>query len=349
MKRIYLQVPDHFANGYLRAVLPAQHCKEQLLQEGIEVVASEAINMNEPFDAYLFHRTFTPRFLPEIEKLKLAGKRVWWGTDDDLWNVPNWNPAYPHFLEPEKKLLDLAVQISDGIQVTTPELAEVVNKPNKTFVCPNLLDVEDYPARGLPPDDKVRILWAGSIHHDKDLDQLIPAVEQLHSEYGEKISFTFFGYLPTGLGEFIRITGSDLAQIHPCRKFDQSLTYLQPVNLARYPTALVGLCPDIGLCPVIDCKFNLSKSNIKWCEYSMAGAASICTDLAPYKCAAGTALLVAPDNPAGWYTAIKRLIDDAGMRQDLAAKARERVVAEWSWKCLEKKEVWLNVLRRMVA
>lgn len=348
MKRIYIHIPDNWANGYLRAILPYRHCRAALAKEGIELVASELPNLQEDFDAYVFHRKLPANFIGQLEKWKRAGKRLVYETDDDLYSIPRWNPAHPHFGESEKRLLEGLVELSDKVWVTTPELGESIGKPHKTVVLPNLLDATDYPERQDVSEVPIRILWAGSIHHDKDLEVLVKPVERLIKEYGSLIGFLFWGYLPTGLCEYVRRPGEPMARIKPKSEYGKQVAFVEAVELHRYPLLLSQIAPHIALAPLTDCTFNHSKSNLKALEMGMVEAAFVGSDLPPYQCMEGCGLLAAPDDSDSWYEAIKRLIETPELRRELGKRARVRVQASYTWDCLPAKETWLEAFRELV-
>jgi hypothetical protein len=85
--------------------------------------------------------------LTAIQEVKRRGKKLVWMSDDDLWNIPRWNP------------------------------------------CAEGVDEEALDALRVVLAEEVRVLWAGSLTHSKDLDEVAPAVERLAEEYGEQVRF----------------------------------------------------------------------------------------------------------------------------------------------------------------
>src|SRR5271154_3925883 len=93
MKRIFFGIADKSACSYYRFTLPYKYCKDDLLKEGIELVSDEYLNFSDEYDAYVFPKAFRAGFLDHIQGLKDKGKRIVSSLDDDMWNLPPWNPA----------------------------------------------------------------------------------------------------------------------------------------------------------------------------------------------------------------------------------------------------------------
>jgi glycosyltransferase involved in cell wall biosynthesis len=341
--RCYLNQADRGACSYYRARLPWKHCADQLKADGIDLVLSETLDTSEEFDAYLVHRVVHPQFMPYLEHIKSRGKKIVVEIDDDVYHIPAWNPAASVFGQKELDTLNRTFDLADQIWVSTAPLAEVINRGDKVKVLPNLIDSNDYPARTRHDDGKVRVLWAGSIHHDADIGPLEPVVEELIRRHGDKVEFIFFGAWPEGLSRWVRIRHTNLATSVPRSDLARSLSYVDPVDLSDYPATLCGLGADIGLCPLADVKFNESKSGIKAMEYALAGAAVIATDLPPYS--GLTRHTIPPGNhPGEWARAIDRLIRDRDERAVARNETTRRVLVDHSWQG-PRRNLWLDAFR----
>lgn len=344
--RIYLHQLGVNAQSHYRQVLPARHCAG----DGLELVVSQKLDGLD-YDAFMWPRMINPKFAPTIEALKKKGKMIIWELDDDIWNIPAWNPASTVYDKAHVLLCNWMAEQADVIIVSTDPLAEVVkeNTGKEAVALPNLIDLDEWPQ--LPPREAgpIKILWAGSQHHDEDLNLLVEPLNQIIDEYGDKVQVLFFGDWPREMATTEKIMFSHLSRQLPKRK---NVGFVAPVPLHDYPRTLAAIRPDIGLAPLTDCKFNKSKSNLKLLEYSMAGAATIASDMPPYEDArfkiedGNTSRLCTLDGDL-WFTAIKWLLDDEQDRRQLAEERRDWVVQNNSWQHSPQKQTWVDLFRRL--
>jgi hypothetical protein len=111
---------------------------------------------------------------------------------------------------------------------------------------------------------------------------------------------------------------------------DETLPYAEGVP--AFAKALVAARPDIGLAPVVGDDFDRAKSELHWLEYSMAGAATVASRTmqgGPYDVIRGGVDGLLARSKADWRDALSQLASSAALRQDLAGRARERVLAEY--------------------
>lgn len=349
MKKVLLFQIDHrSAQDQYRLSEPFTFCRDELFAEGIELVPQNYLRSDEHFDAYIFPRVVRPQVQEYLKHLSSEGKRIAIEMDDDLWHIPEWNPAYPHIREPELARLNWSVDLADMIFVSTPDLASVVNRPEKTVIVPNLVAVGKYPACREHNHDRVRILWAGSAHHINDLKELLTGVEQILAEYGTRVQFLFFGDMPEELGIWRRIVGSNLASLFPHPRYGDKVGYISHVDLTKYIDTLNTIEADIALAPLCDCPFNKSKSSIKYYEYTMTNSVVIATDLPPYRCIDNglSGFLVQPGE--NWYKTMKYLIDNVDERRRLVRYARAKVEHKYSWAGSERQK-WIEAYKRLAG
>jgi len=87
---------------------------------------------------------------------------------------------------------------------------------------------------------------------------------------------------------------------------------------------------SFAIVPLEDTPFNRAKSEIKWLEYSACRIPGIYSDLAAYhqKVAHGQTGLLVPNTRDGWFRAMKTLVEDRGLRHNLAERAQVAVLAQ---------------------
>jgi glycosyltransferase involved in cell wall biosynthesis len=104
-------------------------------------------------------------------------------------------------------------------------------------------------------------------------------------------------------------------------------------GLAAFGAALAAARPDIGIAPLLDEPFNRAKSELHWLEYTLAGAPTIATAFAgpgPYDVIADGRDGLLARTPADWLRHLRVLAASPTLRADLAGRARERVLAEYT-------------------
>jgi hypothetical protein len=96
--------------------------------------------------------------------------------------------------------------------------------------------------------------------------------------------------------------------------------------------AIYNMGYDIGLAPLKNDLFHNSKTNNKFREYGACWVAGVYSNAEIYTdCVENgrTGLLVSNEEDA-WYKAIKKLIDDPGLRESIQAEARAYVEKEYA-------------------
>jgi glycosyltransferase involved in cell wall biosynthesis len=347
MTRIFMHIPDSTACSYYRGTLPVLHCYSDLAKEGIQLVGDHKPLEKEYFDAYIFHSVMKPDFLKTLTYIMNIGKKLVWETDDDLWNIPEWSPAYCRVDLNDKINLSKLISAVDFIHVSTDYLGQLIGKPNKTYVLPNLVDLSCFPKFGFSDSEclyekPLRILWAGSGTHAGDLKQVIEPIINLLDKYKNKIQFIFWGYLPEEFVEYSRQTGNNVASTQS--KYGDQILYIPWGHTRMYFDKLVSLQPDIAIAPLYDCIFNYSKSYIKSLETIMAGAAFIGSNLPPYQWIQNgtTGLLANTSND--WYNLMESLIIDKELRSHLVINGQKEIKEKHCWQS-PSKEIWLKAFK----
>jgi len=264
-------------------------------------------------DLILLQRLDNPAGFDAIEIAHLYGKPVIYDTDDNWVDPPpEYHPAYVyHSSILVRNTVERYLSKADLVTVSTPALAEAFSRfQDRILVVPNTVDFEppEPPGREGPC---VRIGYAGTRTHDGDFEVVVPALVRLRREFGKRIALVFLGCLPPGL---------DASEVELWGFSDDYKGYL--ARLCR-----LGI--QIALAPLRDNPFNRFKSNIKYLEYTLAGAAGVYSRSPAYEGSVQdriTGLLV-PHTEEAWYEAVKSLVQEPFLRKRLAAAAR-RDVAE---------------------
>jgi hypothetical protein len=262
-----------------------------------------------------------------LPTLKAQGKRIVFEVDDNLFAVDprnnvNWSFwAYPWVREN----LTTNIKLADLVTCTVEPLAEVLRKLNpNVVVLPNairsdLLDVP-LPIRRGQRDGVTVLGWQGSPTHANDWAIVRPHVaEAMEADHGVRVRFLGTWYLgglpvdPTRI-DIMRWTKDLDAHYKRITKF------------------------DIGLAPLQDTKFNLSKSGIRAVEYMALGVPGIYSGVPAYAAVVedGVTGLVARSSDQ-WRKHIHDLVNDPARRVEIGDRARK---AARAWTFEERAAAW---------
>lgn len=249
--------------------------------------------------------------------------------DDNLWEVEHTNgPAWKFYGRNPEQLRNLTTcaKAADVCTVSTEPLADVVRRINpNVVVLPNQLPASAFALGRVSYDDadRLRIGWHGGASHLADVEEMAPALRQ-HFRRRPKDRFLNFG---TVFESVRKAVGPALETREWTR--DMHEHYARVAEL------------DIGLAPLRPSIFNQSKSELKFLEYSAAGAATIATNGGPYARVIEqgvTGLLV--DTTHQWVSQLDLLARDEETRTDMAYLAWRYALTrsiEQHWKS------WLDV------
>lgn len=316
-KRIFFLVADWWGCAWYRCHVPGLELKRR----GHDVILDDKIVPEElaEFDTVIFQRQCSEASWQAIQYVNSLGKLSVYELDDDLWHIDRTNPAFSYWTPEKLRGVESCIAESQVVTTTTPYLAERLTRFNKKiFILPNMLPKEQWQLSKKAKDNRKLVLgWAGGTSHWPDLRILEGTIEQLLDDYTE-IEFHIAGAGPVPFKQHERLKG------------------LESVKIEQYPKLLSGF--DVGLAPLVDTQFNRAKSDLKFLEYAMAGLAVVASKVESYKGSIihGQNGFMAK-NTKDWIKYLKRLIEDAELRQRIAAKAREFAEARtiesniWMW------------------
>ncbi len=316
--------PDH-ACALLRVRQPLQRLAAQLSHEWHASTTDGAAG-DAAVDATLARAdlVIVQRFFAcrakraTLDRILRAGKPVLYETDDLLDALP---PEHylGAFSRDNRDILIEFVRRCDAVSVSTAPLAAAYRAYHPTVhVVPNHLDSEHWfgdrlqraPAR---PDGAPCVIgFFGTGTHQADLALVEPALARLAARHGAKLAFRFLGCITPALAA---LPHSSLAE--GWHSYD------------GFPARLAGEHIDIGIAPLVDNDLNRCKSDLKWLEYAACGIAGVFSAVAPYARSVRDGLtgLVVENTTDAWFDALDRLVQDAALRQRLAAAAHAEVRA----------------------
>jgi len=221
---------------------------------------------------------------------------------------------------------------ADLVTTTTGVLADEFKDINSNvIVLPNLIDFDLYSSAELVKKE-IRIGWQGGMSHYPDIYMIKDAIIEVMKKH-DNVKFIFMGdfrhqdlfqEIPTSKREF-----------HPWCKF------------ICYPDKLKLLNLDIGLCPLVDNRFNRCKSSLKWLDYSAVKAATIASHIPPYSPDIKddeTGILVGQDRQL-WVDAMDELITNKKKRLKIAQNAYDDVRENHN--ANKKAKLWLDAYEKV--
>lgn len=261
-----------------------------------------------------------------IEDLNTANLLVWMKNkvgatlvldiDDNIWQIPEDSIVLKdkEDIEAHAKrglwTIEMA-KAADAITVSTEPLKNLLAKfNNKIAVLPNLIEPKDW-IHKRKKHSKVKIGWIYSHTHYPDVKVIKDALNEVWKKYKDRVEIVIFG--------------SDL------QVFDFKPIHYWGVKFADYPQKLTEISLDISICPIEKNDFNASKSNIKWLESTMSGAAVVASDVYPYSNSIlhGYSGYIAKTT-GQWVKHLSWLIENKELREKLVKNAREVVLKDFN-------------------
>lgn len=213
--------------------------------------------------------------------------------------------------------------LADGVICSTEYLArEYLDVHPVVWVCPNSVDPADWQYEKPKDDGKIRVGFCGSASHMKDISLMWPALNWAAQQ--ENVEIHIIGLFPkVAIQDPSGLTVGGWFYRNP---FEFPLTHhvwrdsLEEVRELTFKL-------DIGLCPLLDSHWNRCKSDVKALEYSMAGAASIISDVEPYKLWRNKPALMA-SNGTDFLRHLRYLVEHMDETRQMAAEAKDWVLKE---------------------
>jgi hypothetical protein len=303
-----------------------KHPLEALKRQGWQ---TSNLNMGEfmdlrNVDCVQFSRVYTTKFDEFAFMLKDMGISLWYDVDDATDLVKPFNPFCVANRQHMSSLYFMLNE-ADFITTTNETLKEHLSHktPKPIHVVPNFIHPPEWKERPRK-NTQLRVGFAGSPSHIKEVNMILPVVAQLQKRYNFKFVMAGMG----GGGSAQAFRDEEKAKFpdiwetwsytQEVEKFAELMKEIDcewhnPIRWEIYPRIMAKLDLDIGLCPIIDDDFNRCKTPIKLYEYSMVGTCALASNVKPF---AGEALAVTENTHEGWFEALDALL----MHQELRDK-----------------------------
>lgn len=364
MKILALQ-GNLYASGYYRIAHPLDELKLQGLAE-VEIVTKNDgwRNSDETqfgwllskmlwADIVVYELQTNPIAAKTIPVIKKYGKKVVIDYDDDLFHVPDWNPAYFNLgtryvdywtgkngkkMNVEHNKENIASMIAsckeaDMVTVTGKKISEVYGLYNDCVrIIPNSVDFRLIKPCKKSTDGKVRIFWQGSTTHAKDLHEIKDVFIDITKKY-PNVQWVIWGSAYKDLYEVFGLIPED------------RIEFIETVPFERYYQKLNSLTIDIGICPLVDIHYNECKSNIKWLEYSALKLPAVVSKISTYGAVDHGITGYKARKYHEWMKSLSRLIESPDLRAEIAEKAYTSVKEKFN---IEKNaHLWADTYKEL--
>lgn len=219
------------------------------------------------YSATVVQRMYAPPHAKALSIFKQMGLKVVYDLDDNLWEVPRYNPAFP-LVKANQEGFGACVKMCDVMTVSTAALKVAAHRHTKTKIpiveIPNAIDFDLFSVLPRNPD-YVKVGWGGSNSHTSDVRQVFELLVDL-VRADSKLRVDFVGLpAPERLKNHAQVIQRDW------------------IPTGEYPSRLSSWRWDILLAPLEDNTFNNSKSSIKILEAAAIGAVVLVSDVGEYR------------------------------------------------------------------
>ena len=285
-------------------------------------------------DLVVFCRNAEPRYSPILDFLERNQIPFIYDLDDNFFEIPGGSITGEYHRDPTRlAMVSRYIQRADLVRVYSRPLwerAQAMNAQVERVIAPIDSGLMRLSANK-KPGDKIKIVFATSRNDDELAEIFIPALKKTLTQYRNRLEVHLWGTM-------IKEMKSDRQVIFRPLIFDY-WRFLRRFSREGY---------DIGLAPLKNDIFHLSKTNNKFREYGACGIAGIYSDVEVYSdCVVDgeTGLLVSNDMES-WYQAIVRLIEDECLREGIRKRALEYVQTNYAAEMFDR--IWLHQFQQVL-
>ena len=212
-------------------------------------------------------------------------------------------------------IIDLIKQ-SDLVYCSTPALSKEISS---YIHHPNIQHGKIYKSVDtstiLYKRDRKKVIGYTGFGHTQDLESIEEVILEVLNKY-QDWSLELIGTIVPS--EKLLALDKRLTIITPERNYEGFISLLKSRNWS------------IGICPLINNKFNSVKANTKWVEYSCCNIATIATNLDPYCYGSPKNSLILCDSPVAWKDAFFQLINSEDLVNSLIKNSQDYIRSHYS-------------------
>ncbi|MBI1296827.1 glycosyltransferase [bacterium] len=315
-------------SAHVRLLRPLRY---PAVAERFEIV-SAPIYSGQPAEIVIVDRSWRPDINPDmadalIEQVRAAGAKLLHHLDDDLVSLPLSFPLSRLFTAMQRESVERFVRGADALLVSTPVLAERMERFNRRlYTVPNALDERLFVpgtanTQSIFADKPVVIGYMGTLTHDADLLMVLDALTAAHERTEITFELELIGVVNEA--ETWRLLRS---LPFPVRQ--------REAPTAEYPHFMAWFTRDvhwdIGLAPLQETPFNRCKSDLKFLDYSAAGVPGIFSAGPVYSPGVehGVTGWLADSSVESWRDALLTLLAAPDLRRQIAANAQRHLLQQ---------------------
>ena len=302
-----------------------------------------------------------------VDRLNRLG--IPFGLDlDDYWHLPEYHIIYEDYkiYNTPQTVID-SIKAAHFVTCTTPIIAREIEQYNKNvFVIENGIDTNQ---ESWQPDfvrkERLRFGFFQGATHFEDVMSCSQGVVELYrnKKYKDKFQVVLMGFIGSqNIHEVTPYVAYELALTDRMKVlnepyqaylkryvFEGSDLYFNEPYVRVWQTevdnwGLTYNLADISVIPLLNNRFNRSKSELKLIEAGVKGKACIVSDTQPYKLLANDYNSFLAKKPIDFYNQMKYCITNPNAVEDKAMKLREDVLSKYTLDKLteKRKELYLN-------
>ena len=339
-------VQEIFACGWVRGIVPAAEINSHFSNIRVDVKQDILYSDLPGTHVAVFQRQHDIGIFEKMKAMQGMGIKCLYEVDDDLLNMPRefQKPAEFYQREDVRSTIVKFLKESDGVIVSTEELKNefMQRAVNDYVVIPNSLEFgmwePSYRKRMVSQKEGITIGYHASGSHNIDIPLAWDALDRIMKMFPQ-VKLHFIGWIgfesfPKGMFDGCK----DRVKVDPW------------INVADLPDAISDF--DIAIAPLVDNKFNLAKSNIKYIELSSEAIPLIAS---PMPCYTKTitdgldGIIVEDNSPGKWFDCIADLVKNREKRIAIGNSARENAMRRWDVKSIAKQwcDYYRNVVKRV--
>lgn len=301
---------------------------------------------------YLRQISFNPdKIIPTIERLHRLGIKVVMDIDD-YWVLPE--DHYWHNMYEERKVAkhttDTLKEV-DWVITTTHYFANKIKEYNKNVtVIPNCISPDDSQFDQIEIEsERMRFGWIGGVYHGPDIKIISESINRMYNtpygrDFRDDIQLSVGGFscneeykeiekVFTANYSFKNSDATYYNYLMQCTPAMEHIGYNKQyrrqwgLDIHNYGGLYNGV--DVVLAPLKDNEFNRCKSELKIVEAGWMKKAAICSRISPYQQWIRhevNGILINPSrNNIDWFTAIRRLVLNPNMAEDMGEALHETI------------------------